>query len=147
MDVRSAAGPGPSRGWRVSPGLVALKLAGTVIFAVVALVTVASRVDPVGVLVAGLTAVGFGAFALRDLRVPVRVAADPDGLTVVAGFARRVRLSWSQVERVGVDVRSRYGLRSEHLEIDAGESIYVFGAAELSAPVTEVAAALNALRP
>jgi hypothetical protein len=132
--------------WRVSPGLVAVKLAGAVIFAMVAVVTALTGVDRVGVVVAGLAAVGLGGYALRDVVAPVRVEADADGVTVVTGFARRLRLPWSTVERVRVDVRSRYGLRSEHLEIDAGESVHLFSAAELSAPVADVAVTLNSLR-
>lgn len=135
----------PAR-WRVAPGLVALRCAGAAVFALVAVVTAAVGADPVGVFLAGLAAVGLGVFALRDLLAPVRVEADAGGVTVVAGFARRIRLPWPAVELVRVDVRSRYGLRSEHLEIDAGESVHLFSAAELSAPVDQVAASLNALR-
>lgn len=132
--------------WRVSPGRVVFELAGTVIFAVVAVVTALARIDRIGVVVAAAAAVALGICAARDLLVPVRVEADADGVTVVAGFARRVRLPWSAVERVRVDAHSRYGLRSEHLEIDAGESLYLFSSAELSAPVADVAERLAELR-
>jgi hypothetical protein len=133
--------------WRVSPGLVVLKLAGAVILAVVAMVTAGVSTDRLGVVVAAFGAVGLGVFALRDLLAPVRVQADPDGVTLVAGFARRVRLPWSAIERVRVDARSRYGIRSEHLEIDAGDSVHMFSAVELSAPVADVAAVLNEIKP
>ena len=66
---------------------------------------------------------GLAGWALRDLIAPVRLAADADGVTVVTGFARRRRhLPWAQIERVRVDRRDRLGLRSEMLEIDAGDA-------------------------
>lgn len=132
--------------WRVSPGAIAMKAAGFVTLALVAVFFALARIDPVGVLATGATAVGIGVFMVRDLAAPVRVRADPDGVTVVTGFARRVRLPWSRIERVRVDERSRYGIRSTHLEIDAGESLHLFSATELSAPVEDVAEALDALR-
>jgi hypothetical protein len=141
-DVPGEGGP---RQWRVPPGLVALKLAGAGVLGVIALIALARR-DPGQVLFAGLVAAGLGAFGVRDLLAPVRVAADESAVTVVAGFARRVRLPWSRIEAVRVDERSRYGLRIESLEIDAGESLHLFSANELGAPVQDVAEALQVLR-
>ncbi|MGH3682699.1 MAG: PH domain-containing protein, partial [Natronosporangium sp.] len=78
----------------------------------------------------------------RDLAAPVRLLADPAGLTVVTGFARRRRLGWSQVERVRVDVRRR----SRLLEVDTGEQLYLFSRYDLDADLAEVAGALERLR-
>jgi hypothetical protein len=88
-----------------------------------------------------------GTLALRDLLAPVRLAADPDGVTVVTGFASRLRLPWSRIERVRVDERERLGLKSRLLEIDAGSSIHLFSTYELNAEVEEVAQELERIRP
>lgn len=136
---------GPAR-WRIPRRVVAVKATGAVILAAVAGYPAAFGGDRLQVVVAGAAAVGLGVFALRDLVAPVRLAADADGVTVVAGFARRVRLPWSAVEAVRVDVRSRYGLRSEQLEVDAGAALYVFRPSDLGAPVADVARTLAVLR-
>ncbi len=128
--------------WRVSGPMVALKGAGVVAFALVALVL---RGDAAGLAAAGAGALLLAGYVLRDLLVPVRVAADRDGVTVVTGFAGRRRLDWAAVERVRVDDRQRLGTRSRLLEIDAGESLFLFGAAELGAPVEDVVAELDRL--
>jgi hypothetical protein len=136
------AGPGS---WRVSPGMILLKLGAAGILAVVALAGLA-RGDTGLWVVAGAAAVGLAVSGARDLLVRVRVEADTAGVTIVAGFGRRIRFAWPQIERVRVDARSRHGLRAVYLEIDAGDSVHLFSANELSAPVAEVAEALNALR-
>lgn len=138
--------PGPLS-WRVSPGLVVAKLAGAVALSAVAIVAAVAGTDRIQVVVAGAAAVGVAAYALRDLIAPVRVAADATGVTVIAGYARRVRLPWAQIERVRVDARSRHGIRSEYLEIDTGDEIYLYSANELGAPVADVADQLDQARP
>jgi hypothetical protein len=55
-------------------------------------------------------------------------------------------LDWSQIERVRVDDRQRFGLRSELLEIDTGEALYLFSTYDLDAPCADVAETLEALR-
>lgn len=91
----------------------------------------------VAVVVAGLVA-----WAVRDLVAPTRLAADPTGVTVLTGFARRQRLDWSQVERVTVDSRRR----SRMLEVDAGDRLYLLSRYEVDADLDEVAARLEDLR-
>jgi hypothetical protein len=150
MDLRngspvpsSAPGDDGARAWRVSPVLVWVKVGATFAFAVAAVL----RVDePTTAAVAGLGALVIGAWAARDLLAPVRLAADEDGVTVVAGYAGRRRLRWSQIERVRVDDRPRFGIRSEMLELDAGENLYLFSTYDLNAPCGDVAEALTALR-
>lgn len=135
----------PAR-WRVPTRLIAAKVAGAVVLALVAAYSALVGHDRVAALVAGAAALGAGLYALRDVIAPVRLAADPDGVTVVTGLARRVRLPWSQIEAVRVDARSRYGVRSEYLEIDVGETLYLFSAYDLGASPTDVARALAAAR-
>jgi hypothetical protein len=130
--------------WRVRPVLPFTKLLGAV--AVLVLVLAFSRHDRVQWALAIVVAAGLIGWALRDLIVPVRLTADPEGLTVIAGLARRRRVLWAEIERVRVDRRARLGLRSELLEVDAGESIYLFSAHELGAEPDEVATALAGLR-
>ena len=136
-------GPGPTtmrfRVSRVRPGLA---LAGAVVFGVLA--AVAS--DRVHTLVGVLLAAGLAGYGLRDLLVPVRLAAGPDGLTVATGYAGRRRLPWAAVERIRVDRRARLGLRSNLLEVDAGRTLYLFSATDLGVPCEEAADRLRALR-
>jgi hypothetical protein len=146
-DPRQSTPPEPepqAARWRVSPALPALKVTGTVVFV---LLGVAFGSDPVRLALAGVAALGLAGWALRDVVAPVRIAADRDGVTVIAGFAGRRRLPWNQIERVRVDRRPRLGLRTETLEIDTGETLHLFSSYDLGAPPAEVAAALEALRP
>ncbi|GIF11415.1 PH domain-containing protein [Actinoplanes teichomyceticus] len=130
--------------WRVKPVLPVTKLIAAV--AVAALAAVFAGADPVRWALAGVTGCGLVVWALRDVLVPVRLTADADGVTVVTGFARRRHLRWSEVERLRVDRTARRGLRSELLEIDAGDAIYLFSAHELGAAPEDVRTALASLR-
>jgi hypothetical protein len=91
-------------------------------------------------------AVGLVGWALRDLLAPVRLAADPAGVTVIHGYTGRRHLPWPAVEAITVDRRSRLGLSTETLEIDAGESLHLFGRYDLGAPPDEVAGTLRSVR-
>jgi hypothetical protein len=132
---------GPS--WRVAPSQVTFKAAGAVVFVLAGLLFGA---NPVQVGFALIAAAALAAYGLRDLIAPVRVAADAAAVTVVTGYASRRRIPWAQVERVRVDVRRRFGTRSELLEIDTGDTLHLYSAYELNAPCADVAAELNALR-
>ncbi len=96
-----------------------------------------------GVILAVPATVLLGAMALRDVIVPVRLSADESGITVVHGFAGRRHVPWESIWDVKVDVRRRWGLRSQMLEIDTGDHLHIFSAHELGASPTEVAAALR----
>lgn len=149
MQVRSGATPSgdePLTGaaWRVSRNLTMLKVAGAVVFLAVAVLFGGG--DSTRVVVAVLAAVVLGIYALRDVVAPVRLAADPDGITIVTGFAGRRTLPWNAIERIRVDERRRLGTRSQLLEIDAGESLHLFSAYELNAPVEDVVETLNSIR-
>lgn len=124
--------------------LPAVKALGAL--ALVALGLLFAGEDRVQLVLAGLAAAGLLVWALRDLVAPVRLAADPEGITVVQGFARRRRLPWAAVESIRVERRSRRGITAETLEIDAGESLHLFGRYDLDAPPEEVAAALETAR-
>ncbi|TNH21863.1 PH domain-containing protein [Micromonospora orduensis] len=134
-----------SRAWRVPASLPAAKLAGAVLLVTLGLLFADG--DPVRVAVAALAAAAVAGWAVRDLVAPVRLAVGPDGLTVIRGFAGRRLLPWSAVEAIAVDRRPRFGLTSETLEIDAGESLHLFGRYDLGANPEEVAAELRAARP
>lgn len=130
--------------WRVKPVLPATKLLGAV--AVLVLVVAFGRRDAVQWFLAIVVAAGLTGWALGDLIRPVRLTADAEGLTLITGLLRRRRLAWAEIERVRVDRRNRLGLRSELLEVDAGDSLYLFSVHELGAEPEEVAAALAELR-
>jgi hypothetical protein len=129
--------------WRVSRVVPAAKLIGAV--ALAALGVTLGRHDPARWIVAGATALALGGWALRDFLAPVRLAADVSGITVPLGLFRRRHLPWARIEGVRVDRRERRGLRSELVEIDAGDSLHLFGVHDLGAPPEEVAEALGAL--
>jgi hypothetical protein len=130
--------------WRIKPVLPVTKLMGAVAVVVLAL-AFAGR-DPIRWWLAAIVAAALAVWALRDLVAPIRLAADTEGVTVITGFAARRRVPWPKIERVRVDRRTRRGLSSEMLELDAGDAIYLFSAHELGALPEDVAASLADLR-
>lgn len=130
--------------WKVRRELVALKILGAVVCAGLGLYW-AVQGDTRGLILAVPATVLLGAMALRDLLVPVRLAPDETGITVVHGFMGKRHIPWSAIEDIKVDVRRRYGLRSEMLEIDTGDHLHIFSPNELSTSCTEVAAELRRL--
>ncbi|RZU72277.1 PH (Pleckstrin Homology) domain-containing protein [Micromonospora kangleipakensis] len=132
----------PVHQWRVPVILPVAKLIGAVVVVGLGLLLAGDdRVQPV---LAGLAAAALAGWGLRDLVAPVRLAADRDGITVAQGFAGHRRLPWREVEAITVDRRTRRGLTAETLEIDAGESLHLFGRYDLNAPPAEVAETLRA---
>ncbi|MFC4149381.1 PH domain-containing protein [Micromonospora mangrovi] len=136
--------PSPTRQWRVPTVLPVAKLVAAVLL--VALGLLLAGDDPVQPVLVGLGTVVLVGWALRDLVRPVRLAVDPDGITVAHGFAGHQRLTWPEIEAITVERRSRRGLNSETLEIDAGGSLHLYGRYDLDAPLDEVAEALRAAR-
>jgi hypothetical protein len=130
--------------WRVPPLLAVLKLGGAAALALLA--WAAGRPEAATWIVTGLAVLALTVWAVRDLVMPVRLSADPDGLTVITGFAGRRRLTWRDIEAVRLDRRARLGLRTELLEVDAGESVHLFGRYDLGAEPRDVLDALTALR-
>jgi hypothetical protein len=130
--------------WRIKPVLPVTKLMGAV--AVLVLAAAFGGPDPIRWGIAAAGAILLAVWAVRDLVAPVRLAADGAGVTVITGFARRRHLPWAQIERVRVDRRVHRGLRSEMLELDAGDAIFQFSTHDLGAQPDDVAAALADLR-
>jgi hypothetical protein len=130
--------------WRINPALPVTKLLGAVALPV--LCWAFGGRNAVQWVLVGIAVLALAGWALRDLIAPVRLAADPGGITVVAGFAGRRHLPWSQIEQVRVDRHEHRGLRSEMLEIDAGTTLHLFSRQDLNAFPDEVAEALTALR-
>ena len=130
--------------FRVDPRLTAVKAVGLVIFAALTLFYYA---DPTRAVFGGLACVVLAGYTLRDLLAPRRLRADATGVTLVAGFLGQRRLAWAQIERVRVDQRRRLGLRSELLEIDAGDNLYLLSGYDLGVPVGDAVRALAALAP
>lgn len=120
-----------------------IKFVLAAIFAIGPFVVIATTTSRLLGLVVAAGMAGWGA---RDLLAPVRLTVDPGGVTVTAGFAGHRRLSWSDIERVRIDVRSRYGARGELLEIDCGESLYFFSRYDLSVPPTDALETIEAIR-
>jgi hypothetical protein len=142
-DLSLAPEPAPQP-WRIKPVIPVTKLLGAV--AVIVLALAFGRGDPVQWFLAIATAIGLTAWAARDLIAPVRLAADHDGVTVVVGFAGHRRLAWAQIERVRVDRRERLGVRSNLLELDVDDTLYMFSVHDLGAEPEDVLGSLLALR-
>lgn len=129
--------------WRVAASPTLLKFAGALLLAAVAALSGAERQR---LLLAGVAALALGVWGLRDVVAPVRLSADAEGVTVVSGFAGHRRIPWREVERIGLGEHRSLGLRTELLEIDAGESLHLFSRYDLGAPCAEVAATLEEMR-
>jgi hypothetical protein len=98
---------------------------------------IVARSSATGVVIGLIVGIGLAVYGLRDVIAPVRLAADAEGVTVVAGFAGHRRLPWSDIDRVRLDQRSRYGGRQALLEVDAGESLHFFSRYDLGMPPTD----------
>jgi hypothetical protein len=129
--------------WRVASSPTLLKFAGALLLAAVAVLSGDERER---LLLAGVGALALGVYGLRDIVAPVRLSADAEGVTVVSGFARRRRVLWREIERVGLGEHRSLGLSAEILEIDAGESLHLFSRYDLGAPCAEVAETLREMR-
>jgi hypothetical protein len=105
----------------------------------------AATTDAAGALLGVVAGVGLLAFAAVDAIVRPRLAADDAGLSVRSP-SYRVRLEWSDIDRLRVDERSRFGVRVRTLEIDAGETLLLLGRHALGADPRDVHAALLGIR-
>ena len=129
--------------WRIKPVLPVTKFLGAV--AVLVLVFAFGREDAVQWVLAAAVSAGLAGWAVRDLIAPVRLAADAEGVTVIAGYARRRWLPWEQIAAVRLDQRDRLGVSSNMLEIDADDALYLFSVHDLGAEPREVLAVLEHL--
>lgn len=99
--------------------------------------------DPAGRLLAILAAVVLAGYAVTDLVFWPRLTASAEGLRIHTPFSR-ARLSWAEVDEIRVDERTRLGLVSRTLEIDAGPLLVVLSKRALGADPREVAGLLKA---
>jgi hypothetical protein len=136
-------GPDGSVYFRVSTGVIVGKFAVAALLALVALTAGRGFSLWLGLLAAGLVA-GYG---LRDVLGRERLRASTEGVRVGTGFARHRQLAWSQVDRVRVDQRLRLGVRTDLLELDAGEELFLLSRYDLGAEPRDALAALRAVQP
>ena len=127
---------GPDRRWTAAAGTGAVVATG---FA-------ATGVDGPGRLMFAVAALLLACYTVGDLLFWPRLVADRSGLRIRTPLAR-AELAWSEVEAVRADVRTRYGLRSAALEVDAGARLVVFSRRSLGADPEQVLALLLALAP
>ena len=85
-------------------------------------------------------------YMATDLIWSPRLAADASGVRIRSPFAR-ADLRWDEIDAIRADVRSRYGVRSSTLEIDAGALLVVFSRRSLGADPETVAGLVRAMRP
>lgn len=102
--------------------------------------------DPAGRLLAAVAGILLLAYVVSDLVFSPRLIASADGVTVRSPFVR-ARLGWPEITEVRADTRSRLGLRSTTLEIDAGPTLAVLTRRSLGAEPVEVAELVEAFRP
>ncbi|MEV7011804.1 PH domain-containing protein [Streptosporangium sp. NPDC051022] len=134
---------GPVLRWRVRRELLVVKVVAAVVFALLAVLNAG---DPRGAILAGVVALVAAVLALRDILAPVRLSADGEGLVVVRGFVGSERIPWSAIERIRVDRRARFTSRTEFLEIDTGEAIFLLSRFDLGVPCQEAADELRSFR-
>jgi hypothetical protein len=93
-----------------------------------------------------IAAAGLVVYGARDLIAPVRLSADPNGVTVASGYSGHRRLTWSEIDRVRLDRRRRFGANSDFLEVDAGHSLYFFSRYDLGVDPSDALAEIRAIR-
>lgn len=128
--------------WKVRRELAVFKILGALLCAGLGIYWYVQG-DLRGLILAIPATVLLGAMALRDILVRVRLQQDESGITVVHGYAGKRHIPWAQIEDIKVDIRRRYGLRSEMLEIDTGDNLHIFSPNDLGTSCTEVAAVLR----
>jgi Bacterial PH domain len=152
-DDHRGGGDGPAPGVRhgadgsvyflVSTGVIVGKFVVAALLALIALTAGRGFSLWLGLVASGLIA-GYG---LRDVLGRERLRATTAGVRVGTGFARHRELAWSQLERIRVDKRLRLGLRTDMLELDAGEELFLLSRYDLGAEPRDALAALRAVHP
>ncbi len=117
-------------------------------FAVIAVIAGAAAVaaDAEGRLLFAGGALIMAGYAVTDVLYWPRLAVSSHGLQVRTP-ALRAHLDWSQVNAVRIDERSRHGLSSRMLEIDAGPHLVVFSRRALGVDPQEAKDLIDALLP
>ncbi|MFY1696802.1 PH domain-containing protein [Solwaraspora sp. WMMA2101] len=131
----------PATSWRVPAKVPVAKVVAAALVAAVGLLFADG--DPIRSALGLVAAAGLTGWAVRDLLVPVRLTAGPQGVEVVTGLAGRRAIDWQRVESITVDRRGHRGVRTALLEIDAGDSLHLLGGTDLGADPADVAAALT----
>ena len=142
MDNVTRASRAPAVRFRPDPRLTAAAGAG----ALVALVLSLTTADLGGRLLWAGAAVVLVGYVATDLIWSPRLAADASGVRIRSPFTR-ADLRWDEIDAITADVRSRYGLRSTTLEVDAGELLVVFSRRSLGADPEMAAGLVRAMRP
>jgi Bacterial PH domain len=117
-----------------------------VLAAAVAVALVLTSSDGPSRLIFALAAVILAGYAVGDWVYWPRLTADAAGLHIRTPMTR-ADLAWADVEDVRADVRSRYGLRSSTLEVDAGDVLVVFSRRALGADPETVQNQVRAFDP
>jgi Bacterial PH domain len=111
----------------------------------IALTLAATSTDAPGQVLFGLAAILLFAIVAADLAFRPRLRADRAGIAVRT-FGSRLHLPWGEVSELRVDERSRYGLTTRTLELEAGDTLIVLGRRSLGTDPRDVAAALDEFR-
>ena len=135
-----------NRAPRLSYGPNRLIGAGAAVVAAVAVALALTTGDRAGRTLYLLAALALAAVAALDLIWNPRLTADQKGL-VVRSPTGGAALAWHDVDAIRVDERSRYGLASRTLEVDAGHRLILVSQRALGgADPRDVAALLEAFR-
>jgi hypothetical protein len=102
--------------------------------------------DAPGRLLFALAALLLLGYVVTDVVFSPRLTASREGL-VIRSPLLRAKLPWSSVEDVRADVRTRYGLRSSTLEVDAGATLVVFSRRALGVEPEQAANLVRAFLP
>jgi hypothetical protein len=102
--------------------------------------------DPAGRLLAAVAALVLVAYVIADVAFSPRLVVSGEGV-VIRSPLTRATLTWGEVDDVRAESRSRLGLRSTTLEIDAGPVLAVLSRRALGADPAEVADLVRAFRP
>jgi hypothetical protein len=114
--------------------------------ATVAVVLMLTAADGPGRLIFAIAALILAGYAIGDFVYWPRLSADASGLHIRTPQTQ-ADLAWADVDDVRADVRSRYGLRSTTLEVDAGEVLVVFSRRALGADPETVQDQVRAVYP
>jgi hypothetical protein len=140
FDATAQAAPLTSATWRIDRVMIAVKMIGIIAFAALPQVFETNTVSRwFGIAIA----VALAVYLARDLLASVRLAADPDGVTVIHGFAGHRRIAWSDVDRIRVDQRRRSGF----LEIETEHTLHLFSRYDLGMTPDQALEMLTQIRP
>jgi hypothetical protein len=126
------------------PRGVMLAKAGVAVVLLLVALAVSNESQRIVLLIA---AAAMGAYAGRDVFARERLRADGDQVVAVRGYSSRRVLAWSEIERIRVYGTNRLGARSEMLEVDTGDEIFLFSRFDIGVDPDEAVRALEAVRP